>query len=298
MTNMSWLTLLAVLLHVYSLAAADVDIDIVAQEVIEGNNFTISTKLPKLDTDPQFLFSLVNGTSEVPLAQLTCHFLKCLPDYWTSEVLLVFNEENVTLILLYITRSQTGLYKVKDLSSKQPKDKFFNVTVYGAAADETVFELSVFEGGNLTVFTATTRSEEDPQIMFSLLDGTSEDLIAQLSCYNNTCTNECSEPVFIRYDAQNVTIVLVNAKRNQTGIYKVYVHYGTRNENWMYNITVFESTRRAISPESPPSYIISKPVTAGATLCILVLALIIGVIYIYRRYHRKASIINVKCDER
>lgn len=99
------------------MAAADVDHDIVSQEVIEGNNFTISTKLPKLDTDPQFLFSLVNGTSEVPLAQLTCHFLKCLPDYWTSEVLLEFNEENVTLILLYITRSQTGLYKVKDLSS-------------------------------------------------------------------------------------------------------------------------------------------------------------------------------------
>lgn len=100
-------------------------------------------------------------------------------------------------------------------------------------------ELSVVEGGNLTVFTATTRSEEDPQILTSRLHGASEDLIAQLSCYNNNCTNEGSEPVVIRYDAQNVTIVLVNANRNQTGRYKVYVHCGTRNENWMYNITVF-----------------------------------------------------------
>ncbi|KAI7794549.1 hypothetical protein IRJ41_015349 [Triplophysa rosa] len=131
MIKMSLLTLLAVLLHFYSwAAAADVDNDIVSQEVMEGNNFTISTKLPKLDTDPQSLFTLVNGTSEVPLAQLTCHFLKCLPNYWTSGVLLEFNEENVTLILLKITRSQTGLYKVRDLSSQQPKDKCFNVTVY------------------------------------------------------------------------------------------------------------------------------------------------------------------------
>ncbi|XP_056589367.1 uncharacterized protein si:rp71-80o10.4 isoform X2 [Triplophysa dalaica] len=164
----------------------------------------------------------------------------------------------------------------------------------GAASGETVVELSVVEGGNLTVFTATTRSEEDPQILTSRLHGASEDLIAQLSCNNNNCTNECSETVLIRYDAQNVTIVLVNANRNQqTGRYKVYVHCGTRNENWMYNITVFESTRSVISPESPPSYIISKPVTAGirATLGILVFALFIGVIfYIYWRYHRKGTL--------
>ncbi|KAI7794548.1 uncharacterized protein LOC130571757 [Triplophysa rosa] len=168
-------------------------------------------------------------------------------------------------------------------------EHFYNASVSkGAASDDAEVELSVVEGGNLTVFTTTILSEEDPQILTSRLHEASEDLIAQLTCYNNNCTSEGSEPaVFIRYYAQNVTIVIVNATRNQTGRYKVYVHSGTRNENWMYVITVFESTR---SPESPPSYIISKPVTAGigATVGILVLALIIGAIYrIYRIYHRK-----------
>lgn len=64
---------------------------------------------------------------------------------------------------------------------------------------------------------------------------------------------------------------------------------------------VTESTVRAIIPESRPSYIISDPVTAGlgASVGILVLALITGAIYfIYRIYHRKASIITGKCVER
>lgn len=121
------LVILVLILQFYKWAVAD---DIVSQEVMEGKNFTISTKFPKLHKDPQIFFTLVKGTSEILLAQLMCHFQICQLENQTPGVLLEFNEDNVTLTLLNINRNQSGIYKVKDLSSAHPKNKIFNVTVY------------------------------------------------------------------------------------------------------------------------------------------------------------------------
>ncbi|XP_051956674.1 uncharacterized protein LOC127625421 [Xyrauchen texanus] len=128
--NKSSVTLLPLVLAFITCPAAAVDVEIESQEVMEGNNVTISIQINKLENDPQFLFMLMKGTLKDPIAQLNCHFHTCTRECWKSGVSLEFDEESVTLTLLNVSRSQSGIYEVYNLSSKQMKNKIFNVTVY------------------------------------------------------------------------------------------------------------------------------------------------------------------------
>ncbi|XP_051515647.1 uncharacterized protein si:rp71-80o10.4 [Myxocyprinus asiaticus] len=128
--NKSRVTLLPMLLAFVTCPAAAVDVEIESQEVMEGNNVTISIQINKMEKDPQVLFMHMKGTLKDPIAQLTCHFQNCIRECWKSGVSLEFNEENVTLILLNVSHSQSGLYEVYNLSSKRKKNTIFNVTVY------------------------------------------------------------------------------------------------------------------------------------------------------------------------
>ncbi|KTF78627.1 hypothetical protein cypCar_00043910 [Cyprinus carpio] len=116
----------------------DDDDEIESRTVSEGGNLTISVHIEKWDEDPQVLVTRLRGSSQEPIAQLFCHNGACEQECWRSGVSLTSDGQNITLILMNISYSQTGLYKVCKLS-RQPGYKIYNLTVYRKYC--TVFDL-------------------------------------------------------------------------------------------------------------------------------------------------------------
>ncbi|XP_039530344.1 uncharacterized protein si:rp71-80o10.4 [Pimephales promelas] len=113
-----------------AVAAVDDDNDYVdSLTVSEGGNLTISIHINKWDEDPQVLVTRLKESSQDLIAQLTCHNQVCEIACLISGVSLITGEESVTLILMNVSFSQTGLYKVCKLGDTQPENKIYNVTV-------------------------------------------------------------------------------------------------------------------------------------------------------------------------
>ncbi|XP_051956672.1 uncharacterized protein LOC127625419 isoform X2 [Xyrauchen texanus] len=104
--------------------------DVVLIKVSDGDNLTLSTQIANPDDDPQVLFILQKEISDELIAQLVCHHRKCEAEGLKSGVLLHYDEQNVTLILLNVNRSQEGLYKVCSLSGKLSENRIYNVSVF------------------------------------------------------------------------------------------------------------------------------------------------------------------------
>ncbi|CAM4675386.1 unnamed protein product [Leuciscus chuanchicus] len=110
-------------------AVIDDEDDVESLTVFEGGNLTISIHIKKWDEDPQVLVTRFKDSSQDLIAQLTCHNQVCETECLISGVLLISDEENVTLILMNVSFSQTGLYKVCKLGDTQPENKIYNLTV-------------------------------------------------------------------------------------------------------------------------------------------------------------------------
>ncbi|XP_016086861.1 uncharacterized protein [Sinocyclocheilus grahami] len=106
------------------------DDEIESLTVTEGGNLTISVHIEKSDEDPQVLVTRLKGSSQEPIAQVFCHNGACAQKCWRPGVSLVSDGENTTLILMNVSYNQTGLYKVCKLSSRQPQNKIYKLTVY------------------------------------------------------------------------------------------------------------------------------------------------------------------------
>lgn len=111
-------------------AVTAVDDDVESLTVSEGGNLTISIHIKKWAEDPQVLVSRLKGSSQQLIAQITCHDRVCERECMISGVSLISDEENVTLILMNVSFSQSGLYKVCKLGDTQPQNKIFQVTVF------------------------------------------------------------------------------------------------------------------------------------------------------------------------
>lgn len=113
-----------------SATSAGVDDDKVEPlRVPEGENLTISIHVKKSDEEPQVLVTRLTGSSQEPIAQLICHNRSCERKCWISGVSLMYDRENLTLILVNVSFNQTGRYAVNTLSSTPPQNKIYNLTV-------------------------------------------------------------------------------------------------------------------------------------------------------------------------
>ncbi len=124
-----------------------------------------------------------------------------------------------------------------------------NTCVKGIAAgvgeddddDGEIESLTVSEGGNLTISIHIEKWEKDPQVLvFRLKLDSSREPIAQRLCHNGVCTQKCwrSGVTLIVSDSENVTLILLNVRYNQTGLYEIRKHSNKPLENKMYNVTV------------------------------------------------------------
>ncbi|KAK9954683.1 hypothetical protein ABG768_016732 [Culter alburnus] len=150
------------------------------------------------------------------------------------------------------------------------------VSVTAAAAVDDVESLTVSEGVNLTISIHIKKWDKDPQVLVSRLKGSSQQLIAQITCHNRVCERECLiSGVSLICDEENVTLILMNVSFSQSGLYKVCKHGDTQPENKIYQVTVYTST---FSPEQPPPAIYSNSFTAGVTTSALGISVLITAI--------------------
>lgn len=109
-----------------------------------------------------------------------------------------------------------------------------------AVDDDDVESLTVSEGGNITISIHIKKSDEDPQVLVSRLKGSSQQLIAQITCHNRVCERECLiSGVSLISDEENVTLILMNVSFSQRGLYKVCKHVDAQQEIKIYQVTVY-----------------------------------------------------------
>ncbi|KAK9954674.1 hypothetical protein ABG768_016724 [Culter alburnus] len=150
---------------------------------------------------------------------------------------------------------------------------------------DEIESLRVSEGGNLTISIHISNSDEDPQVLVSRLKGISQEAIAQLICHNRVCESEYwISGVSLSSDGENVTLVLMNVRYNQTGRYLVQKLSSAQLEHKIYIITVYQPRLSTISPELLTSVRNSKSFTAGVTsaavgMVLLITAVVIGIVY-------------------
>lgn len=106
--------------------------------VCEGQNISFSIQIETSDEDPQVLVTFLSNSSslESMIAQLNCIKGECSRQCWRSEDSLMFDGENMTLILMNVTYSRAGVYKVSKLSSTQEENKMYNLTVFSKSHTE------------------------------------------------------------------------------------------------------------------------------------------------------------------
>lgn len=107
--------------------------------------------------------------------------------------------------------------------------------------DDEIESLTVSEGGNLTISIHIEKWEKDPQVLvFRLKLDSSREPIAQRMCHNGVCTQKCwrSGVTLIVSDSENVTLILMNVRYNQTGLYEIRKHSNKPLENKVY-VTVY-----------------------------------------------------------
>ncbi|XP_067301668.1 uncharacterized protein si:rp71-80o10.4 [Pseudorasbora parva] len=97
--------------------------------VSEGGNLTIPIHIKKSDEDPQVLVTFTKGSSREMIAQLFCQGGECEREY-KPGVSLIYNGNDVTLILRDMSYNQTGLYEVSKLSGHSQTENIYNVTVF------------------------------------------------------------------------------------------------------------------------------------------------------------------------
>ncbi|XP_042606714.1 uncharacterized protein LOC109048275 [Cyprinus carpio] len=180
---------------------------------------------------------------------------------------------------------------------------FYNMMLFavvtcwiGITAGAAVESLTVSEGGNLTISIHIEKWDRDPQVLVTLLKGSSQEPIAQVICHNGACEQKSwRSGVSLISVGQNMTLILMNISYNQTGLYKIYKLSSKLPENKIYNVAVYQPPLRTISPEQPASAVYSESFTAGISSAavllalVLIIAAVVGVIY---RKHRKASFIT------
>ncbi|XP_056305976.1 uncharacterized protein si:rp71-80o10.4 [Danio aesculapii] len=109
----------------------DKDEEIESLKVCEGQNLSLSIQIESTEEDPQVFVTLFSNSSspESMVAQLNCIKGECSRQCWRSEDSLMFDGQNMTLILMNVTYSRAGVYKVSKLSSTQGENKMYNLTV-------------------------------------------------------------------------------------------------------------------------------------------------------------------------
>ncbi|XP_048033120.1 uncharacterized protein si:rp71-80o10.4 [Megalobrama amblycephala] len=153
---------------------------------------------------------------------------------------------------------------------------FIGIVAATAVDDDDVESLTVSEGGNLTISIPIKKWDEDPQVLVSRLKGSSQQLIAQITCHDRVCERECLiSEVSLICDEENVTLILMNVSFSQSGLYKVCKHGDTQPENKIYQVTVFKPPPCTFSPEQPPPAIYSNSFTAGVTTSALGISVLI-----------------------
>ncbi|KAK7129385.1 hypothetical protein R3I94_017558 [Phoxinus phoxinus] len=151
------------------------------------------------------------------------------------------------------------------------------IGIVAAGVDDDTDDIEVSEGENLTISIHIKKSDEDPQVLVTRLNGSSQEPIAQLFCYNGNCSLKYWESgVSLIYDGGNVTLILMDVSHNQTGLYTVLKLSVTPLENKIYNLTV----DRIPAPLSiiSPSVMYSKSFIAGITSAVLVLIILVLII--------------------
>ncbi|XP_068072756.1 uncharacterized protein isoform X1 [Danio rerio] len=113
------------------------DEEIESLKVCEEQNISFSVQIETSEEDPQvFVTLLCNSSSLEMVAQLNCIKGECSRQCWRSEDSLMFDGQNMTLILINVTYSRAGVYKVSKLSSTQEENKMYNLTVFSKSHTE------------------------------------------------------------------------------------------------------------------------------------------------------------------
>ncbi|KAF4096309.1 hypothetical protein G5714_022278 [Onychostoma macrolepis] len=136
--------------------------------------------------------------------------------------------------------------------------------------------LEISEGENLTISIQVNKSDEDPQVLVTRLKGSSQERIAQMICHNGDCELECwRSGVSLFSDGQNLTLILMNVRYNQTGLYRICKLSSRHPENKIYNVTLYQPPFSTISQELLASAVYSKSFTAGISSGAVVLSLVV-----------------------
>ncbi|KAK2886174.1 hypothetical protein QQF64_020389 [Cirrhinus molitorella] len=114
---------------VASAAGVEDDNEIESLTVFEGGNLTISIHIEKSDKDLQILLIHGKGSSKELIAQIICNNGTCEKTQKWRSISLKSDGENVTLSLMNVSYNQTGLYEVRQPSSKRHENNIYKVTV-------------------------------------------------------------------------------------------------------------------------------------------------------------------------
>ncbi|XP_077083224.1 uncharacterized protein LOC143736369 [Siphateles boraxobius] len=255
-----------------------VDTDEVAVSVMEGDSVTLTT-----DVETNQQENIRWYFNDIRIAQINRDQSKICTDVQCNEGTerfrdrLKLDHQTGSLIITNTRNTDSGVYKLKIISSSSDREKIYNVSVHGVSAAERyeIKRKTVKERESVTLYTGVIRKLNDSITWYF-----NEILIAEICDEpRKTCTDvQCKERFRdrLKLDHQTGSLIITNTRNTDSGEYKLLI-----NNSRFRIIKIFSVTVTAV----PDSGLSSAAV--GVICFAVVILLVAAAAAIYCRHRSK-----------